>query len=163
MIDGYVSRLKDAGFQYVGHCPIRQREGDSEVYRLIHGSRHVEALKLMNETMGRVLTAAMHENVKEDAPLFGELVGDPEFMEWERGRQQAKGDLRAMVPEVVAQIGHGPSRERVWERLVEDHFLQFLRSEYLDIVKSLVKNGVLRFERTDGGKRLNDNARLFLV
>lgn len=161
VIEGYVSKLKQAGFEYVGRCPVREEDEAAPKYRLIHGSRHIDALVLMNDTMGNVIGGQLHErNVESNMPLFGLQAGDAEFQDWERGRHLAKRELEAIV---VEEVEGRPGRERieVWQAIVEAYFLQFLHKEFREVVARLCKAGRIVSERDDGKKGLNKNARLY--
>ncbi len=168
VVEGYVQRLKAEGLTYVGHCPVREKDEASPNYRLIHGSPNIEALKLMNETMGHATGGELHKrNVEDNAPLFSAQIGDPEFQEWERGRGKAIKDLLAMVPHLASEQP-GQSRMSMWEHIVQENFLQFFNKEYHRAVKQLRDEGVIIVRTPDGelvgpGQRkgLNDHARLF--
>jgi three-Cys-motif partner protein len=161
VVEGYVERLKNAGFQYVGRCPVREKDEAIPKYRLIHGSRHIDALVLMNETMGNVIGGQLHErNVKLNYPLFGDQTGKAEFQNWERGRYQAKKELFGIVlDEVIAQPGR--RRIEIWHSIIQTHFLQFFHKEYTDVVARLRKAGRIRSERDDGKPGLNNDSRLY--
>ena len=167
IVEGYVAKLKEAGFEYVGHCPIRESDASAPKYRLVHGSRHIDALTLMNDTMGNVLSERLGARAVEDIPLFGDQAGDPEFRDWERRRYQAQQDLQEIVLAYVA-ARPGTARKDLWAEIVKDHFLQFLRREYRQVVKDHHQSGAVVVRTPDGRvvppgtkKGMNDVALLF--
>lgn len=161
VVEGYTNRLRDAGYKYIGRCPVREKDEASPKYRLIHGSRHIHALRLMNETMGNVIGDELHKrSVQSDIPLFGEQVGNTDFQNWERRRYNVEADLVEIVlQEVEAQPGE--RRVEIWHSIIQKHFLQFFHKEYTAVVARLKKAGRIRVKRDDGKNRLSDDSRLY--
>ncbi|MCH7639186.1 MAG: three-Cys-motif partner protein TcmP [Bacteroidetes bacterium] len=169
VVDGYINKLKSEGLNFVGQCPVREKDEASPNYRLIHGSANIEALKLMNETMGNAIGNELHRrSVQEKTPLFHGQIGDADFQAWERGRHYVTAALVDFVPRYISK-SPGLSRVETWGNIVQDHFLQFFHKEYRATVKNLHDSGIIIVRTPDGhvvepgkSKGLNDKVLLFL-
>jgi len=55
----------------------------------------------------------------------------------------------------------GETREAIWFRIVQEHFMRYLKSEYIATVKHLVEEKKLTSPTQRPTKRLNDNCALY--
>jgi len=130
-------------------------------YFITFCSRHPDALVLMNDTMGNAYNNYMHEKTKESLPLFAGDTSD-EFYEWERGRKKAFKYLYSLVQEYIKKFRPRLRRKKLWEKIVMDHFMQFVAKEYRQVVKELVGDKKLIAVKPDGQLGLNDDSVLYL-
>jgi len=152
----YRSKLKNL-LQYVGSCPVREKEGARIKYFITICSRHPDAIVLMNEFMCAAYNKYMHAVALRDAPLLAAMAPD-----WKVNRQKAKTSLKNAI---IATIKSHPKKTRLqlWEHLIQDHFMLYLQSEYRALVKEMVDSGDLESPTPRPGKRLNDNCILNLA
>ena len=161
IIKMYQEKLKKY-MKYVMSCPVRESESAHVKYFITFCSRHPDAMVLMNDTMGNAYNNYMHEKSKESLPLFAGDTSD-EFFEWERGRTKAGKYLYILVQEYVKKFRPRLRREKLWEKIVMDHFMQFPKKEYRQVVRKLVEDEKLIAVKPDGQLGFNDNSVLYLI
>lgn len=147
----YQQRLKKAGMQFVGSCPVREREDSTLKYYITLCSRHPEALLLMNDIMCRAYNKQTYEAMYADT-LF-------ENTDWKTARESRS--ITTVVKELLKEQP-SISRSALWLNIVQKHFMRFLKSEYLEAVKVLHQEGYIGFDDVKGTGRLNESSRLFL-
>jgi hypothetical protein len=64
---------------------------------------------------------------------------------------------------IVAEVESNPglTREEIWLRIVQEHFMRYRRSDFLSTVQQLVDTGVLNCPTPRKTKRLNDSCELY--
>jgi len=104
---------------------------------------------LLNDEMCKAFNQYMHEQETKDT-LF---AGQP----WTAWR-----DTSHLVDKVVDYVNKysGETRKSIWLHIVEDHFMQYTRSEYLEAVTKAFKANLIDSPTTRPTKRLNDNCAL---
>jgi len=157
IIKKYQEKLRKY-MSYVMSCPVRENEKTHVKYYITFCSRHPDAMVLMNDTMGNAYNKYMHEKSKESLPLFAGDSSD-EFYEWERERNKAGKYLYTLVQEYVKKFKPRLRRKKLWEKIVMDHFMQFLEKEYRQVVKKLVEEKKLIAMKPN--ERLNDDSVIY--
>ena len=143
---------------YVMCCPVRESETSHVKYYITLCSRHVDALVLMNDTMGTSYNNYMHEKASKYLPLFAN--GTEEFFLWERGREKVIKKLENIVVLMLRKIDAPISRKKLWERIVENYFMQFIQKEYRKVIKNLVDSNKISATYMSSSNRLNDDTLL---
>ncbi|TMC18384.1 MAG: three-Cys-motif partner protein TcmP [Chloroflexi bacterium] len=125
------------------------REANTIKYFIVFASRHRDALVLLNDIMVNAYFAGMHQ-----ADLAGGLW---EEMDWREMRS-----ISGLDHIILDTITKHPRQTRnfIWLRIVEQHFMRYLKSEYIATVKQLVQNRKLAY--TSKTKWLNDDSILYL-
>ena len=147
LIEAYQKKL--AGYlPYTRSCPVREGTGKRIKYFIVFASHHRDALILLNDIMVNAYFAGMHQ-----ADLGGGLWEDTDWREM----RSTEGLDRVILDTVTRYPGE--SRKSIWFRVVDGHFMRYLKSEYLAMVKQLVEAKKLRYlSRTN---RLNEDSTLY--
>jgi three-Cys-motif partner protein len=137
--------------QYVCNCPVRESDGTHVKYHIVFGSRHVDALVLMNDIMLDAYNDHTFDVALQEMPLFA--ASEPD---WKESRHRERDNLKAVVRQVVEEQP-GCTRVELWQKVVVRHFMQFREAEYRQVVADQVKNGALDCPTPRQGNRLNDH------
>ncbi len=149
LIEAYQKKLSEY-FPYTRSCPVREGTGKRIKYFIVFASHHRDALVLLNDIMVNAYFAGMHQ-----ADLGGGIWGD---LDWREMRSIDELD-RIILDTVTTHPGE--TRKFIWFRVVEGHFMRYLKSDYLAMVKQLVEAKKLTsptFLRTN---RLNEDSILY--
>lgn len=147
LIEAYQKKLAES-FSYTGSCPVREGTGKRIKYFIVFASHHMDALILLNDIMANAYFARMHQ-----ADFGGGLWAD---MDWREMR--SIDGLDRIILDTVAKHS-GKSREFIWFRIVQGHFMRYVKSEYIARVKWLVDTKKLTY--ISPTKRLNEGSILF--
>jgi spore photoproduct lyase len=147
VVEKYVGLLKQY-LPFVGFCPVREKRGSRTKYYIIFCSRHQDALILMNDIMCNAYFKTMHE-IEYKGTLFEGTL------DWKRMSQ--RGDIREVIKAEIKK-SLGISREELWLEIIKSNFMRWLRTEYREAVKQMIKNQ----EITTKGHTLNDQCPLYL-
>lgn len=144
LIEAYQKKLSRC-FQYVRSCPVRKGTDKQIKYFVVFASHHRDALILLNDIMVKAYSAGMHR-----ADFIGGL--------WENTGWKEMRSINGFDCIVLDTISKHPgeTRKLIWSRIVEEHFMQYLESEYRDAVKQLVDARMLTFSSKTN--RLNDES-----
>lgn len=147
----YREKISALDMSFTGSCPVREKEGSRIKYYITFGSRHQDAMILMNDAMCRAYNQQMHAAATEGTLFAG--------TSWKDAR-----DVRVLEGVVLKVVGETPGRRRsdLWAEIVGRHFMRFMATEFREAVKNLVEGNQLRFEDIRGTKRLNDDICLYL-
>ena len=104
---------------YAGSCPVSERKGRRVKYFITFCSRHNHAMLLMNDAMCKAYFKYMHEREYEDT-LF-------EDVDWKKVRNL--NPLKKVIIDELKMVGR-ESRQGLWEKIIQKHFMQFNSSEY---------------------------------
>lgn len=151
LMAAYRHQVSDLGPAFTGSCPVRERPGAGIKYYITFGSRHRDALLLMNDAMCCAYQERMHEATTEGTLFQG--------TDWKSERNLSA--LRALVVEAI-RGNHKMSRVELWLTIVQAHFMRFLAAEFKLVVRELVSVKVVGFEDVRKTGRLNDDSRLFV-
>jgi three-Cys-motif partner protein len=146
LIAAYQKKLAEH-FSYTRSCPVREGTGKRIKYFIVFASRHQDALVLLNDIMVNAYFAGMHQ-----ADLGGGLWGDSDWRE-----MRSIDDLDRVILDTVTKHP-GETRKLIWFRIVDRHFMRYLKSEYIAMVKLLLEAKKLSsptFLRTN---RLNEDS-----
>jgi hypothetical protein len=116
-------------------------------YFVTFASRHPDAMRLLNDIMGKAYDEALHDADAAREPLFATV-------DWKDLRDIA--DLPRIMLETVRQHGK-PTRQQVCDDIIKRQFMRFRRSEYLAAIQTLIAN-----KKIDATKPLNDKSVLTL-
>ncbi len=154
IVQRYQDKLR-VYMKYVMSCPVRETESSTVKYYITFCSRHIDALVLMNDTMGKAYNEYMHEKASEELPLFANSTED--FYQWERGREKAIRELEKIVLSYIPKFNPRLSRKIIWEKNVVDYFMHFLEKEYRNVIMKLVNSEKIIPINLNFPKRINDN------
>jgi len=116
-------------------------------YYLLFGSRHPDALILMNDQMAK------------SRQELAELAKPEEPMLFETRSEELVPDM-SKLPEIVLQYTRQPiRRDTVILNVIQEHFCQYTRSEIRRCIEELLKNGKLKSEI--GKVRINDRVKIW--
>jgi hypothetical protein len=147
LIEAYQKKLAEH-FPYIGSCPVQEGTGKRIKYFIIFISHHRDALILLNDIMANAYFAGMHQ-----ADFGGGLWANTDWREM----RSINGLDRIILDTITKRPGE--TRKFVWFRIVQGHFMRYLKSEYIAMVKQLVETKKLTyFSRTN---RLNDDSTLY--
>jgi len=146
LIDAYRKKLSHA-FEYTCACPVKAGTGKRIKYFVVLVSHHSDALILLNDIMVKAYGAGMHR-----LDFTGKLW---EHIDWREMRSINGFDLDHIVLNTISKHP-GKTREFIWLRIIEEHFMQYLKSEYIHAVKQLVDARKLTFSSKTN--RLNDES-----
>jgi three-Cys-motif partner protein len=151
LIEAYSDRLRRY-LPYVGYCPVR--DADSRIkYFIVFASRHPDAMVLMNDFMAKAYYEHIHRQVVQ-----GGLFADTDWRDM-RGLHGLTNDLDRVVLDAVL-TRPGETRQKLWEFIVIEHFMQYTHPEYVKLVQQLVDTGRLSCPTPRSTKKLNHNCRL---
>ncbi len=138
---------------FTGSCPVSEKMGKRVKYFITFCSRHNHAMLLMNDFMCKAYFKYMHEREFEDT-LFKDI-------EWKKTRN-LKPLKKTILEELKKFVKN--SRLALWERIIQQHFMEFHSSEYREAVEQLVNEGEIDYKNPrNTGRRLNDECILFLT
>lgn len=146
VLEVYANRYREH-FNFIGHCPVKDRDKNIAKYHLIFGTRHFDGLDLMSTIMHNEFEDFLIREYKEGY-LFDTR---PEHLKKQLDR--LKEDILAVVEQ------HRPlSRRMVREKLVPEKFMRFAAKDYNKIISELLKQEAI-FSAT-GKIRINDDVLL---
>jgi three-Cys-motif partner protein len=131
-------------FNYVGHCPVRDKDTNVAKYHLVFGTKHFDGLDLMSDIMHRE-----HERFLKREYQNGYL--------FDMRPVHLKKDLKRLKQDIYAMIGqHGPiSRYSIREHMVPATFMAFSKSDYVKAVEELLVEHNI-YSSTGKVKRIHD-------
>jgi len=147
LIEAYQKRIAES-FSYTGSCPVREGTGKRIKYFIVFASNHRHALLLLNDIMANAYFSGMHK-----ADFSGGLWADTDWRE-----MRSSDGLDHIVLDTIAEHP-GEAREFIWFRIVQGHFMRYLKSECITVVKRLVDTKKLTYKSPT--KRLNDGSALY--
>lgn len=136
---------------FTGNCPVREKTDTATKYFMVFASRHKDAMLLLNDIMAKAYHKGMHR-----ADFAHSLW---EHTNWRE--MQPVDDLEHIILDLVAKYP-GETRELLWSRVVQAHFMRYLRSEYIEAVKRLINEKKLTSPTPRKTKQLNDSCTLYL-
>lgn len=149
LIEAYRSKL--AGYlPYTGCCPVREGPQDRIKYFIVFMSRHPDAMLLMNESMIKAYFMRMHED-----SYAGTLFAD---MPW-TDMLSTNGLDEVIIEE--ARKSPGLTREALWTKIVQQHFMKYRKTDFGTTLNKLVEHNVLYSPTPRKQKRLNDTCTVF--
>lgn len=150
LIHAYEAKLTQY-LPFVGSCPVRASEHKRIKYFIVFASRHPDAMLLMNDAMAQAYFKRMHESA-----VAGTLF---EKTSWQNERYAV-----GLREEVLSQVAKHPglSRGNLWLKIVQAHFMRYLKKELIQTVQQLVDEGALTCPTPRKTKRLNDQCELFM-
>lgn len=148
LIESYRNKLAEY-LPYTGFCPVREGASDRIKYFIVFASRHSDAMLLMHDAMIKAYFTRMHTDA-----YAGTLF---EANNWS-DMLSTKGLQEAIIAGV--QERPGMTREELWLEVVQEHFMQYRRSDFLAIVQKLVDSKTLNCPTQRKTKRLNDTCTL---
>ncbi len=149
LIEAYQEKLAEH-FPYARSCPVREGIGKRIKYFIVFASSHRDALVLLNDIMVNAYFAGMHQ-----ADLGGGLWGNTDWRE-----MRSITNLDRVILDTVTKHP-GETRKLIWFRIVERHFMRYLKSEYLAMVKQLVEVKKLSSPTFLTTNRLNEDSLLY--
>jgi len=150
LVERYVDILKKY-LPYAGFCPVREMRGKRVKYYIIFCSRHKDALLLMNDIMCKAYFKTIHE-IEYKGTLFEGML------DWRK--MQQRGDIKKEISQII-KTKPGVTRKDLWLEIIKNHFMKWMRSEFIEAVDEMSKGDVIRFVSTTS--RLNDDSRLYLL
>ena len=151
VVEGYRSRLSSTGYlRFTGACPVQQSRTSQTKYYTIFASRHIKSTLLFNEAMLKAFESHMSKQEFE-----GTLFADMDWREW-----RSTTGLRDIIIRYVA-ASPGKTRQELWEMIVLDHFLRFTKSEYINSINELVRDGIIQSPTPRPTRKLNDRCVLY--
>ncbi len=150
LIEAYRTKLAHY-LPYTGYCPVRERTDKRIKYFIVFASRHPDAMMLLNDIMANAYFSRMH-----DASFSGTLFED---IDWQEMRS-----IEGLDKIILATVAEHPgeTRESIWFKIVQRHFMRYLKTEYRAIVQRLVDENKLTSPTSRKTKRLNDDCILHL-
>jgi len=149
LIEAYQQKLADY-FPYTGSCPVREGTGKRIKYFIVFASHHRDALILLNDIMVNAYFAGLHQ-----ADLGGGLWEETDWREM----RTIDGLDRIILDTVTRHPGE--TRKFIWFRVVDRHFMRYLKSEYLATVKQLAEAKKLTYHTSSKTNRLNEDSILY--
>lgn len=149
LIEAYCARFA-AHLPYTGYCPVREGEHKRIKYFIVFASRHPHAMLLMHDAMIK----AYHERMHEDA-YTGTLF---EENNW-RDLLPTTG-LQDVIVALITQ-SPGITREQLWLKTVQNHFMHYHKSDFLKTVQELVEKKILDCPTPRTTKKLNESCILY--
>lgn len=150
LIEAYIKKLAQY-LPFTGSCPVRARVDKRVKYYIVFASRHPDAMLLMNNYMIEAYGSHMHK-ASYDGTLF-------ENLNWREMR-----DINNLAQIILDTVQRYPGKTRafIWLQIVRAYFMQYLESEYKDIIQQLVDERRLICPTPRKTKRLNDDCALYL-
>lgn len=140
--------------RYVGYCPVKENPKSPIKYYIMFLSNSDDGFLLMNDFMCRAYNKRMDESLTDGLPLFKDLRND-----WKKDRDLT--ELRKIIIDLIKTQPY-KSRKKYWKMICVQHFMQYLESEYIGLIKVLYKSRILSFEDVKRTGRLNNTCKLFL-
>jgi len=143
IVDGYLQRLGQR-FSQVCHYAVKERHSHSvPKYLLVFGSRHPDALELMNDCMAKSLKVQAEREQADQLPLFETrpitLVPD---------QSELPGLILRMVQQPI-------KRGYVIQQIIRVRFGLYLSKEIRGQIEALLKSGKVQSET--GKVRINND------
>lgn len=149
LIDAYRERLAKS-LPITGACPVREKADKRIKYFMVFASHHEDSIILLNDIMAKAYFSTMHKEYVKNGLWEG--------TDWRDTR--SIGNLTQDIIEMVAQHPR-ETRESIWFRIVQKHFMRYLKPEYNAAVQRLVDNKTLISPTPRKTKRLNENCTLY--
>jgi hypothetical protein len=149
MTDGVCARLRERFQEVCQHAVKALPHHIVPKYYLIFGSRHPEALKLMNEEMVKSLRTLADLAKPKDPTLF------------EMRPVELVPDIEKLPPIILKHASQPTERGTVILNVIRQCFGRFSRREIRGCIEQLLKNDKLRSET--GKIRINDQVKIFTV
>jgi hypothetical protein len=149
LIEAYQKKLADY-FPYTRSCPVREGTGKRIKYFIVFASHHRDALILLNDIMVNAYFAGMHQ-----ADWGGGLWEDTDWRE-----MRSIDELDRIILDTVTKHP-GETRKLIWFRIVDGHFMRYIKSEYLAMVKQLAEAKKLMYHTSSHTNRLNEDSILY--
>ncbi|MEZ4863397.1 MAG: three-Cys-motif partner protein TcmP [Caldilineaceae bacterium] len=143
LIEAYCAKLA-AHLPYTGYCPVREGENKRIKYFIVFASRHPDAMLLMHNAMIKAYFERMHKDA-----YAGTLF---ESNSWS-DMLSTDGLREAILKEVNQQPGI--TRERLWLKVVQNHFMRYQQSDFRNAVQDLVDAKIFNCPTPRKTKRLN--------
>ena len=144
LIEAY--RAKLAGhLPYTGYCPVREGENKRIKYFIVFASRHPDTMLLMHEAMIKAYFTRMHEDA-----YTGTLF---ESNNW--SDMLSTDGLREIILREITQQP-GIKRKALWLKIVQNHFMRYRRTDFLDTLRQLVDTKAINCPTPRETKRLNE-------
>jgi len=156
IIEEYKRRLRQLS-RYVVSCSVREREDKVRKFELMHCSRSPLALELMNDIMAGAYNDYMHSVVLQDLPLFAATMRS-----WRDSRQDERSSIKEVILEVT-RLRPGIPKQTLWRKIVEDHFKQFLSSDFNQALLELLDSNLIRSPDLKHSKGISKTCRLYLT
>lgn len=148
LIKQYQSKIAQ-DLPFTGSCPVRESSTSRIKYFIVFASRHPDAMLLMNDEMCKAYFGQMHQ-----AAYAGTLFGHTNWQDF-----RTLSHLEQVIQVEIA-ASPGQKRQELWLSIVQKHFMQFTKSEFIQAINELSKKGQIRVEYTPT-KRLNDDCRIY--
>ncbi len=145
LIEAYQAKLAQF-LPFTRSCPVRERSNRRIKYFIVFASHHRDALVLLNDFMTKAYFARMHE-----ADFSTGLWEDTDWRE-----MRSIGGLDSAIIDAVTSHP-GETRESIWFRVVDKHFMQYLEPEYKQAVQRLIDSKMLVSPTPRKKKNLNDD------
>ncbi len=149
LMEAYRSKLSPY-MPFTGSCPVRERTESRIKYFIVFASRHPDAMLLLNDIMAKAYFAGMHR-----ADFASGL--------WENTDWREMRSIEGLEPVIMDTVAEHPgeTRKSIWSRIVQKHFMRYLKSEYLNEVQKLVDEKKLLSPTPRKTRKLNDNCQLY--
>ena len=145
-LKGYADMLRTAFPEVCMHAVKEKHSHVAPKYALAFGSRHTDALLLMNDEMCK-----SRETLAECTPGGGSAVL------FDIRPLDLVPDRSELMPLVLSHVGRGKSRKNLIVSVVRERFGEFQRKEIRGVIEQLLKCGKLVSARRAGEWRINDD------
>src|SRR6266487_4805516 len=149
LIGAYQAKLAQY-LPYTGSCPVREGTNRRIKYFIVFASRHPDAMLLLNDIMTTAYFNRMHQ-----ASYAGTLFEDTDWRE-----TRSTNGLQNIIINTVAEHP-GETRKANWFRIVQNYFMLYLHTEYLNVTQRLIDEKKLVSPTPRTTKRLNDDCVLY--
>ncbi len=149
LIDAYCKKLEKY-LPYVGSCPVQEGKNERIKYFIVFASRHPDAMVLMNDIMLSAYSKRMHKDAYAGTLFEGE--------DW-KDSIPTKGLKEVVISQVKEYPGL--TREDLWAKIIQRHFMLYRRADFIITVQQLVDSGKLNCPTPRKTKRLNKKCVLF--
>lgn len=156
LIQAYLNKLK----QYLpitGFCPVRKNSDGRIKYFVVFVSRHPDAMLLMNDIMHKAYFSHMHK-----ADYEGTLFEAIDWKEMPTPEERGLENLYRLVQNLIS-LNPGKTREDIWLKLIQDSFMLYDTTTYLQALKHLSEEKRIEYKVDPATKRHNENSKLFLI
>lgn len=152
VVSNYLAKIRGLGLEYTGACPVQEKPGAGIKYYIAFGSRHPDAMLLMNDLMKDAYQDRMHDVLYADSLFEGKRDRNP----------QVSDELTDHICQLIMAYPSS-TRLEIWLRIVQGRFMRHHSRDYRKSVNELVfVDEAVEFEDTRGTGRLNDNSRLLI-
>jgi three-Cys-motif partner protein len=131
LIKAYQDKLKQYFLPFTGSCPVRESIERRIKYFIVFASRHKDAMLLLNDGMVDAYFSRMHE-----AEYSGTLFEDTSWREMPLIDTRLSEKLEEVILDTVSQYP-GATREAIWLKIVQSHFMRYHQNNYKKAVKQL--------------------------